>query len=138
MKRYSELKRLQTFQERFDYAKLKGYVGAETFGSARYINQMFYRSKKWKDARNQAIIRDNGCDLGIDGLEIFDMILVHHLNPITEEDIENDNPCLYDLENLICVSQSTHNAIHYGDRALLPKLPSERRPNDTCPWKNHI
>lgn len=138
MKRYSELRQLKTFQERFDYLKLKGFIGNETFGSARYINQIFYRSKKWKKARNEAIIRDNGCDLGIDGMEIHDMILVHHLNPITEDDIENDAPCLYDLENLICTSQSTHNAIHYGDQALLPKLWPERRPNDTCPWKNHI
>lgn len=134
-KRYSELKQLKTFQERFEYANLAGQVGTETFGSMRFINQWFYRSSKWRKVRNEVIIRDNGCDLGVDGMDILDKVIVHHLNPITEEDIDQDRPCLYDLENLICVSHSTHNAIHYGDQALLPKLPQERKPFDTCPWR---
>lgn len=135
-KTYKAMRMLQTFEERFDYLKLQGLVGAETFGHNRYLNQAFYRSPKWKKARREAIIRDNGCDLGVDGYEIVDEIIVHHLNPITEEDLMSDTPTLYDLNNLVCVSHSTHNALHYGDASLIPKLPVERTPNDTCPWKN--
>lgn len=135
-KTYKAMRMLRTFEERFDYLKLQGLVGAETFGSNRYLNQVFYRSPKWKKARREAIIRDNGCDLGMEGHEIMDEIIVHHLNPITEEDLLGDTPTLYDLNNLVCVSHSTHNALHYGDASLLPKLPVERTPNDTCPWKN--
>lgn len=134
-KTYKAMRMLRTFEERFDYLKLQGLVGAETFGSNRYLNQVFYRSPKWKKARREAIIRDNGCDLGMEGHEIMDEIIVHHLNPITEEDLLSDTPTLYDLDNLVCVSHLTHNALHYGDASLLPKLPMERTPNDTCPWK---
>lgn len=136
MKSYRKLRLLDTFEERFEYLKLQGNIGVETFGHDRYLNQLFYRSPQWKRLRNEVIVRDNGCDLGMDGYEIHDKILIHHINPITEEDILLDTPKLYDLNNLICVSHSTHNAIHYGDPALLPKkLPPERKPNDTCPWK---
>lgn len=134
-KTYKEMRQCKTFEERFDYLKLQGLVGVETFGHDRYLNQVFYRSPKWKKARREAIIRDNGCDLGMDGYEIVDEIIVHHLNPITEEDILRDTPTLYDLNNLVCVSRSTHNALHYGDAGLLPQLPVERTPNDMCPWK---
>lgn len=134
-KTYNDMRRLQTFEERFDYLKLQGLVGAETFGRNRYLNQTFYRSPKWKKTRREVIIRDNGCDLGMDGYDILDEIIIHHLNPITEEDLLCDTPALYDLNNLVCVSHSTHNALHYGDASLIPKLPVERTPNDTCPWK---
>lgn len=134
-KTYNTMRRLRTFEERFDYLKLQGLVGAETFGRNRYLNQAFYQSPKWKKTRREVIIRDNGCDLGVDEYEILDEIIVHHLNPITEEDLLCDTPALYDLNNLVCVSHSTHNALHYGDASLIPKLPVERTPNDTCPWK---
>lgn len=134
-KSYKELRQLKTFSERFEYLKLSGLVGQETFGSDRYLNQMFYRSPKWKKVRGEVIVRDNGCDLGVDGYEIGAGVIVHHLNPITEEDILDDRPSLYDPNNLICVSHSTHNALHYGDASLLPKPLVERKPFDTCPWK---
>ena len=133
---YSEMVKHPTFEERFRYLQLNGTVGQDTFGWDRYINQYLYqRSKKWKRIRDLVIIRDNGCDLGIKGREIHDRIIVHHMNPITIEDIENESPFVFDLEYLISTTHNTHNAIHYGDENLLIRLPRERTPNDTCPWK---
>lgn len=132
---YSELKNYKTFIDRYNYLKLVGEVGVETFGMDRYINQMLYRSRKWKQTRNKVIIRDNGCDLGVDGYDLYDRIIIHHMNPLTLEDIEEESPDVFDPEFLICTSFRTHNAIHYGDANLLPKEPIERRPHDTCPWK---
>lgn len=133
---YSEMVKLPTFEERFRYLQLNGTVGQDTFGWDRYINQYLYqRSKKWKRIRDLVIIRDNGCDLGIEGREIYDRIIVHHMNPITIEDIENESPFVFDLEYLVSTTHNTHNAIHYGDENLLIRLPRERTPNDTCPWK---
>ena len=133
---YKELARLSTFQERYDYLRLSGIVGQATFGSDRYLNQILYKSHDWRTFRNQVILRDNGCDLGIEGRDILgDRIIIHHINPLTVEDVENRNPAIFDLDNVICVSHNTHEAIHYGDESLLPKDPIERRPNDTCPWK---
>lgn len=134
-KSYHELLRYDTLLDRFNYLKLPGQVGVETFGYDRYLNQVLYRSRKWRRARDEAIVRDNGCDLGVDGYDINDMIVVHHMNPITLEDIENEEEWIFDPEYLICCSKRTHNAIHYGDESLLPRLPVERRPFDTCPWK---
>lgn len=131
---YSELSRLETFEERFDYLKLNGRVGAETFGFDRYLNQILYQSPKWRRARDKVIIRDNGCDLGIEGHEIYDSIIVHHMNPITLEDIEMEREEIFNPEYLICTTKLTHNAIHYGDKNLLPKLPIERKPGDTKLW----
>lgn len=132
---YSELKRLKSFEERFDYLKLDGSVGQTTFGFDRYLNQMLYQSKRWRQVRDKVIMRDNGCDLGIEGYEIHDQIIIHHLNPISIDDILEENEDVFNLEFLISTSKRTHNAIHYGDESLLPKSPIERRPNDTCPWK---
>lgn len=132
---YSELASLRTFQERFDYLKLHGEVASETFGIHRYLNQRFYRSKEWKQVRSLVIFRDNGCDLGLDGYEIHGRILIHHMNPITLEDIEKGSDFLLNPEFLITTSHLTHNAISYGDANLLGVLPAERKPNDTCPWK---
>ena len=132
---YSELIKLPTFEERFRYLSLEGVVGASTFGFDRYLNQVFYRSQRWKKIRDHVILRDNGCDLAMEGYEIYDRILVHHMNPITIQDIERESEYLIDPEFLISTVHNTHNAIHYGDESLLPILPVERRPNDTCPWK---
>ena len=133
---YSELKKLKTFKERFEYLRLDGRVGEETFGFDRYLNQMFYKSDEWKRVRNYVITRDNGCDLGIPDREIIDeLILVHHMNPITKDDIINRSEWLLDPEYLICTIKNTHDAIHYGDENLLYDEPIERLPNDTCPWK---
>lgn len=132
---YSELKKLKTFKERYQYLKLAGIVGESTFGYDRYLNQLLYNSPRWKKVRDLVIIRDEGCDLGDPDYEIKNMIIVHHMNPITIEDIENENPDIYNPEYLICTSDRTHKAIHYGDERLLPQLPIERRPGDTCPWK---
>lgn len=131
---YSELVRYRTFEERYKYLQLKGYVGKATFGHDRYLNQILYRSKRWRRVRDEVIIRDEACDLGCIGYDIYDMILVHHMNPITIEDIEEGRDEVFDPEFLICTSLSTHNAIHYGDENLLPKVPIIRRRNDTCPW----
>lgn len=131
---YSELILLKTFEERFEYLKLDGVVGTETFGYDRYLNQLLYRSSEWKKIRNEIIVRDNGCDLGIDGHEIFVSPLIHHINPITIEDVKNRNPIIFDSENLITTILSTHNAIHYGYEVPNNKIPN-RIPNDTCPWK---
>ena len=133
---YSELIQLPTFEERFQYLRLNGVVGEETFGYDRYINQLLYqRNRQWKSIRDKVIIRDNGCDLGILGREIYDRIIVHHMNPITLEDIENESPFVFDLEYLISTTHNTHNAIHYGDGNLLLRDPIERTKNDTCPWR---
>lgn len=133
---YSELKRLRTFKERFEYLKLSGSVGVETFGFDRILNQMLYqKDPRWKAVRDEVIIRDNGCDLGVEGREIYGKIIVHHMNPITEEDILNNEDYIFDPEYLVCVTHLTHNAIHYSDESILPQDPIERRPNDTCPWK---
>ena len=132
---YSELITLPTFEERFRYLKLGGKVGEDTFGFDRYLNQAFYRSTKWKEIRDYVIIRDNGCDLGMEGHEIHQRILVHHMNPITKEDILRESEFLLDPEYMICTIKNTHDAIHYGDESLLITAPIERRKNDTCPWK---
>lgn len=135
IKTYSELVHIPTFEERYEYLRLNGFVGTETFGFDRYLNQIFYRSQRWKRIRDLVIIRDNGCDLGVEGYEIHGKILIHHMNPITIEDIEKESAFLLDPEFLICTTHITHNAIHYGDESLLIKAPVERVPNDTCPWK---
>lgn len=137
IKTYSEMVELQTFEERFKYLKLDGRVGRETFGSSRWLNQRLYKDPEWLAARNKAIIRDNGCDLGMPDREIPEgvMVMVHHINPITKEDILNRHPKLFDLENLITTIKITHDAIHYGDESLLYSNPVERSTNDTCPWK---
>ena len=133
---YSELIKLPTFEERYRYLRLGGRVGADTFGFDRYLNQAIYqRDPRWKDARDIVIIRDNGCDLGIEGREIHGKILVHHMNPITMDDIIHDRDWIYNPEYLISTMLTTHNAIHYGDENLLMKAPIERTQNDTCPWK---
>ena len=133
---YSELSKLKTFRERYEYLKLDGTVGEETFGFDRYINQMFYKSEEWKRIRNYVITRDNGCDLGIQDRKIVDsVILVHHMNPITKEDIINKNEILLDPEYLITTIKPTHDAIHYGDESLLADDLVIRSKNDTCPWK---
>lgn len=133
---YSELAQLGSFNERFEYLKLDGRVGVDTFGHERYLNQMLYHTAEWKEARRKVIIRDNGCDLGLEGYDIFDKVLIHHLNPITTEDIIGKHPCLFDPDNLVCVSHKTHNAIHYGDANLLSSEFVVRSRNDTCPWKH--
>lgn len=136
IKTYSELITLPTFEERFNYLKLEGIVGESTFGFDRYLNQNLYKSQEWKSVRNKVIIRDNGCDLACEGYEIYGKVLIHHINPITVEDIINRNPIIFDLENLITTVHNTHNAIHYGDENLLIKGPIERTKNDTIPWKH--
>lgn len=135
LRRYSELKRLTTFKERYEYLRVGGIVGETTFGFDRYLNQLLYTSDRWKEVRRQVIIRDNGCDLGIAGYDLHSKIIVHHMNPITIEDVEKVSDDIFNPEYLICVSQRTHNAIHYGDESLLPQTPINRRPGDTCPWK---
>lgn len=132
---YSELIKLPTFEERFEYLKLKGNVGKETFGLDRYLNQKFYRSLEWKRLRDEIIMRDNGCDLGIHGREIRERILIHHMNPITLDDIQHGSDYLFNPEYLISTIHITHNAIHYGSSDLLIKDPVVRRPGDTCPWR---
>ena len=136
IKCYSELITLRTFEERFKYLQLNGQVGKSTFGFDRYLNQNFYRSKEWKSVRNRVILRDDGCDLGVEGYEIHGQILIHHMNPITTADIESMSEYLMNPEYLISTVHNTHNAIHYGDENLLITTPIERKPNDTCPWKH--
>lgn len=135
-KNYTELSKLKTYEERFLYLQIGGSVGRETFGFERYLNQTLYRSERWKEARRKAIIRDNGCDLGIEGYEIYGRIIVHHIIPLTIDDIVNDRDWIYDPEYLICTAHRTHNAIHYGDESLLIGVPIERTKNDTCPWRH--
>ena len=131
---YHELIRLPTFEERLDYLKLDGSVGVTTFGFNRYLNQRFYHSKEWRDVCRAVIIRDNGCDLAIEDRPIYDRVYVHHINPISEEDIANFTPFLLDLDMLISVSFDTHNMIHFGLNRP-SSLSIERTPFDTCPWK---
>lgn len=132
---YTELVQLQTFEERYRYLQLNGSVGADTFGFDRYLNQNFYRSKEWKLIRDKVIVRDNGCDLGVEGYEIHGRIYIHHMNPLLLEDIVDRTEFLLNPEYLITTTHSTHNAIHYGDESLLVTAPIERVPNDTCPWR---
>ena len=132
---YSELSKLSTFEDRYQYLRLDGVVGKQTFGFDRYLNQVFYKSERWRQARNFVIIRDNGCDLGIEGHEINGRILVHHMNPLTIDDILGESDYLLDPEFLISTIHNTHNAIHYGDASLLITAPIERTQYDTCPWK---
>lgn len=133
-KSYNELKHLNTFEERLEYLQLSGTVAYETFGFDRYINQALYSSKEWRTIRNEVIARDNGCDLGIEGYELNDKILIHHINPITKEDINNRNPIIFDLNNLISCSHKTHNAIHYGTKESIKSPVIERHPGDTKLW----
>ena len=133
---YTELSRLQTFEERFEYLRLDGEVGKDTFGFDRIFNQRFYTSMEWKRIRDKVILRDNGCDLGVEGHGIYGQkIVIHHLNPISLEDLEHRTEILLNPEYLITTIHSTHNAIHYGDIDLIVRAPIERTKNDTCPWK---
>lgn len=133
---YSELITLPTFEERFKYLQLNGQVGESTFGFDRYMNQVFYRSQKWKSIRDFVIIRDCGCDLGIEGYDIHGKIIIHHMNPLSMRDIETESDFLLNPDFLICTTHNTHNAIHYGDENLLVTAPIERTKNDTCPWRH--
>ena len=133
---YSELIALPTFEERFKYLQLNGQVGESTFGFDRYMNQVFYRSQKWKSIRDFVIIRDCGCDLGIEGYDIHGKIIIHHMNPLSMRDIETESDFLLNPDFLICTTHNTHNAIHYGDENLLVTAPIERTKNDTCPWRH--
>jgi hypothetical protein len=135
IKTFSELSKLRTLYDRYQYLKLNGRVGDSTFGYDRYLNQRFYISKRWRQTRDKVIIRDNGCDLGIEDYRIYGKIYIHHMNPITIEDIELERENVYNPEFLICTSFDTHNAITYGNESLLPRLPIERTRNDTCPWR---
>lgn len=136
MRTYTELQKLKTFEERFEYLKLNGVVGDRTFGGSRWVNQIFYQQiPEWKEARRKVIVRDLGCELGLADYPIQGRIIVHHMNPISKEDISERSEIVLDPEYLICVSQLTHDAIHYGDADLLPKKYEERKPGDTCPWK---
>ena len=135
IRRYSELIRFHTFEERFKYLMLKGQVGKETFGFDRYINQRFYHSEEWSQVKNRVIARDLGRDLGIEGYDIYGRIYVHHMNPILVRDIEECSEYLMDPEYLITTTFATHNAIHYGDESFVILSPKERSPNDMCPWK---
>ena len=135
-KSYSEMIGYSTFEDRFNYLKLQGTVGVNTFGFDRYLNQNFYKSKEWKTVRDYIIVRDGACDLGIEDRIIESNVYIHHINPLTPEDIEFGSSNLFDPENLICVSRETHEALHYGDERYLEKQKLViRRPGDTCPWK---
>ena len=132
---FTELSNLQTFEDRFRYLQLNGTVGKETFGFDRFINQEFYRSTEWKAVRDLVILRDNGCDLGAEGREIYGKIYIHHMNPVNPKDIQTKSEFLLNPEYLITTTHTTHNAIHYGDETLLIKAPVNRSKYDTCPWK---
>ena len=133
---FTELSKLQTFNERFDYLMLKGKIGIESFGYDRYLNQMLYTSQRWRSLRDRILIRDNGMDLGLDGYPIYGRAIIHHLNPITVDDILMESSDVFNPEYLVCVSHKTHNAIHYGDENYKRTLQvTERRPNDTIPWR---
>lgn len=133
-RRYSELRAFGTLEERYRYLALRGTVGLPTFGSERYVNQNFYTSRQWRDIRHEVINRDEGCDLGVGGFEVFDRIIIHHMNPMTLDDIEQGNMAILDPEFLISTTLRTHNAIHYGDERLLPRQFVERQPGDTKLW----
>lgn len=132
---YTELIQLPTFKERYEYLRLGGLVGQDTFGFDRYLNQKFYRSPEWKRIRRDVIIRDEGRDLAMEGYELQGNVFVHHMNPMKPDDLVNVPDWILNPEFLICVSKRTHDAIHFGDASLLPALPTERTPNDMCPWK---
>jgi hypothetical protein len=134
LRTYSELRQLESFEDRYHYLALRGKVGDATFGFNRWVNQAFYTSREWRHARDGIIVRDNGCDLGIDGYEIHSGLYIHHLNPITLKQIEEGDPCVFDPNNLITVTHRTHNAIHYGDERMLPRPPVDRKPGDTKLW----
>ena len=135
LKSYRNLILLPTILDRFEYLRIKANVGDSTFGFDRFINQDFYQSREWRQVRMKVIVRDEGCDLGVPEYPIGGKVIIHHINPITAEDIENASDLLFDMDNLICVSESTHNAIHFGDETLLPAEPIIRMPGDTCPWR---
>lgn len=135
MRTYSDLIQLPTYKERFEYLKLLGEVGKDTFGFDRYLNQSFYKSPIWRKIRNEVILRDNGCDLAHPDFPIAGKIIIHHMNPVDTDDIVYQREVLLNPDFLVCVSHITHNAIHYGDMELLPSDPIERKPNDTCPWR---
>lgn len=133
---YKGLIRLKTFIERYDYLRIGGVVGESTFGFERYLNQVLYTSPEWRRFRRDVIVRDNGCDMAMPGREILgDRIIIHHIIPLTVKDVEDRSPAIFDMNNVVCVSFNTHQAIHYGDETLLPEEFKERTPNDTCPWK---
>ena len=134
IKSYQEMIQFDKFLDRFNYLKLNGRVASETFGDQRYLNQTLYRSAEWKKIRNRVIVRDNGCDLADQTRSIYGNILIHHINPITISDILERNPIIFELDNLVCVSPMTHEAIHYGSADLLMKDPIERKPGDTVLW----
>lgn len=134
-KSYSELIRLKTFEERFEYLKIKGYVGEITHGGHRYLNQKLYSSNRWQRLRKQIIMRDDGCDLAIPDRQIHGKIVIHHINPISVDDLVRQSPIIFDPENLITVDYNTHEAIHYSNIDMLPKDYIPRRENDTCPWR---
>ena len=134
-KSYTEMLQYSTLLDRYNYLKLNGSVGKETFGFSRYLNQALYCSNEWKRFRREVIIRDNGCIFGLEGYDIKSKLIVHHINPITLEQIEDRDPMVFSMDNVVCVSHKVHEAIHYGDFSLLPQDPIERKPFDTCPWK---
>ena len=136
MRTYTELSQLYSLEDRFEYLRLNGEVGEELFGYARYLNQEFYHGAKWRDARSKVIIRDRGYDLGVEGWKIVGNIYVHHMNPVTLQQLKDNDPILWDPENLICCSYDTHQAVTWGDPKLLPQPIIVRRPNDTCPWRD--
>jgi hypothetical protein len=131
---YSELRRFDTLEDRFNYLVLRGHVGISTFGFDRHVNQAFYTSTEWKQIRHYVIVRDNACDLGVEGYEIHSRLLIHHMNPMTVDDIANGDPSILDPEFLITTTHKTHNAIHFGNDRLLPRPVAERRPGDTRLW----
>lgn len=133
-KSYHELILLPTYEERYEYLRIGGVVGEATFGGDRYLNQVLYTSKEWRSFRDAVIIRDNGCDMAMDGYDILDMIIIHHINPLDPDDVIKRSPCIFDMDNVVCVSPKTHRAIHYGNKSLLPQDPIERRPGDHCEW----
>lgn len=135
MRTYTELIKLPTYEERFKYCDIFGTVGADTFGGDRWLNQVLYSSPEWRRFRRDIIVRDNGCDLAMDGYEIFRFATIHHLNPITKEDILERRFCVFDPENVILVASDTHKYLHYGQGSVPNRLPVERKPNDTCPWR---
>lgn len=135
IKTYSELIRFKTLEERYRYLRIGGRVGEETFGFDRWMNQVFYKDPRWRDIRDEVITRDNGCDLGLEGYDIHGKIFVHHMNPVTKDDILHNFDSLLNPEFLISTSKRTHDAIHYGNEDLLPQSPIVRTRNDTCPWK---
>lgn len=134
-KNYRGLRQLQSFEDRFEYLSIRGRVADPTFGNERHLNQAFYTSREWRRVRHDVLVRDNGCDLGVEGYEIFESPIIHHIEPLTIEDIVEGRDSLFSMDNLITVSHNTHNAIHYGDRSKLLLVPKERTPGDTTLWR---